>query len=125
MIDLNPHPRGYQVHLPGEVDHSTAREFNFSFRNEMAGSSGAFALIIDARDLDFFHADALAQFESTLESVQPEGLKCICVLASSTVHAPLFCDMMLRSGLMDAYHYLDVAYDPDWSRELEEILAEV
>ncbi|MCC5848103.1 MAG: hypothetical protein JJU29_08415 [Verrucomicrobia bacterium] len=125
MIQIDTRSHGYTALLKEEIDLPAVQELDFDLRNELAGlEDSEFVLVLDARKFHHFTADGQALFEELLEFCFESGLARISVLAVSTAHAGLFCEMMLRADLMDIYQYLDLSYEEDWRTELETFLAE-
>ncbi len=125
MIQLDARTHGYTILLKDEIQIQGVQNLDFELRNELAGLEGSpFVIVVDAIAFQHFTADAQALFEETLEFCLESGLVRISVLAVSTAHAGLFCEMMLRVDLMDLYQYLDLSYEEDWRTELETFLEE-
>lgn len=123
MIRLDSRTHGYTLHLLGRVQLTQIQETARALRNERAGAGDdAFVLVLDARKFGYISADAQASLEELLEESAQSGLVRLAVLAVSTVHANLFCEMMKRCDLMDIYEYLDLSYEEDWEGELAAFL---
>ncbi len=119
MITINSRASGFTLYLKGLVTLEEIRELAFGLRNEMAGLSEPFVLVIDAVHFSYFTVEAEADFELLLEEAALRGLRRISVLAYSTRFAGLFTEMMLRMDSMDMYLYIDISYEEDWEEELE------
>jgi ABC-type transporter Mla MlaB component len=124
MFHFHSRAHGFILTLDGEIDAHDMRGFVFELENELAGAEGPFVLQINVQTLHHFTADAQALFEECLENAKIQGLYRVTVLAKSTAHASLFCDMMVRSELMSDYQFLDVSYEEDWEMEMETWLGE-
>lgn len=124
MNPLTKRPHGYTLTLQGIVKLETVRELAWQLRDERAGENGPFVLVVDACGLRFFAADAQAVFEELLEKALEDGLTRIAVLARSTSLAGLFCDIMVRTGVMPIYQFLDLDYEDETEAEMESWLSE-
>jgi len=123
MTHLEERTNGYTIRFEGDIHLDEVRQLQLDLRNELAGASEPFVLVLDVRTLRHFHADAQAALEEMLENCPENGLHRISAIAVSTGFATLFCDMMVRAELMDLYQYMDISYEPDWRMELESFLA--
>lgn len=119
MITLKHRKQGFLIVLAGLVDLEEVRGLAFGLRDEIAGLTEPFVVVLDAVKFEHFTADAQAEFELLLEEAMERGLGRISVLAYSTGFAGLFCEMMVRMDAMDLYQYIDISYEEDWEEELE------
>jgi hypothetical protein len=124
MISIRPREHGYALTLEGALDLEVLRELSLQMRDERAGSDDPFVLVIDARNFRHFTADAQACFEEMLEELLQSGLVRVTVLAVSTALANLFCAIMVRTEVMPMYQFLDLEYENDYQKEMENWLNE-
>jgi len=123
MISLKKRKNGFVAVLSGNVPLEEVRHFGFQLRDEAAGDPDPFVMVVDTRKFKSFHADAQAELEALLEEAHESlGLERISVLGVSTAFANLFCNMMVRTELMEIYQFLDLAYEEDWRTEMEQWL---
>ena len=125
MITIKKRPPGFVLIFKSVICLEDVRKLTFQLRDEAAGLHQPFFLVFDTRRLSAFAADAHAEFESLLEEAYESlGLGKISVLGVSTAHANFFCNMMVRTELMDIYQFLDLAYEEDWKEQMDAWLEE-
>lgn len=122
MFELTQRKNGFVLKLEDMVDIDQLRDIQFQLRDEWAGLNSGFCLLVDARSFRVFTAEAQALFEDLLEEAREHGLQRISVLGVSTGLAMIFCNSMVRTDLMPVYQFMDTAYEPNWSQEVEEWL---
>lgn len=119
MIELIYRRNGFILRVEGIVDMEQMRVLTFQIQDEFAGIEGEFILLIDARTLKHFTADAQAAFQELLETSREQGMVRLTVLGISTALASLFCSIMVQADMMDHYQFLDLAYESDWKAEMK------
>ncbi len=125
MITLKKRENGFVVIFKSVIGLEDVRLFRFQLCDEAAGLAQPFVMVFDTRKFSAFAADAQADFESLLEDAyESMGLSRISVLGVSTAYANLFCNMMVRTELMEIYQFLDLAYEEDWQEQMESWLQE-
>ena len=124
MFNVSNRTHGLTITLEGLINKEDISALSFQLRSEWAGVSSPFIYVLDVQNFRYFTADAQALFEETLESAFEQGLVRISVLGVTTSLSGLFCAIMVRTGLMEIYQFLDLAYEEDPQTEMNTWLNE-